>query len=64
MASTLRLKDGEQEKIRRKCIEINKVLVREGYEPLKDSEFVHEILDIAIDLAEVSRSGKIILMDK
>lgn len=62
MATTLRLKDAEQERIRKKCIEINKLLVREGHEPLKDSELVHELLDKAIDMAQVTKSGKIELV--
>lgn len=64
MASQLRLKDAEQEKIRKKAIEINKLLVREGWEPLKDSEIVHTIIDLGLDMAEVNRQGKIVLVEK
>lgn len=64
MATTLRLKDGEQERIRKKCIEINKILVRHERAPLKDSELVHILLDLALDMCEISRSGEIILAER
>ena len=44
MAKSLRLSEEEQELIRKKAVEINKVLVSKGIEPLKDSELAHEIL--------------------
>lgn len=64
MASQLRIKEAEQEKIRKKSIEINKLLVREGKEPLKDSELVHIIIDLGLDMVEVNRKGEIVLVEK
>lgn len=64
MATSLRIKDGEQEKIRKKCIEINKILVRHEKAPLKDSELVHILLDLALDNCEISKNGEIILAEK
>lgn len=44
MAKSLRLSEEEQELLRKRGIEINKVLVSKGIEPVKDSELAHEIL--------------------
>ncbi|WP_245809192.1 hypothetical protein [Acinetobacter populi] len=62
MAVTVRLNDSEQERLRRKAIELNKVLINRGLEPIKDSELVHRILDQAIEATEVSSSGEIIIV--
>ncbi len=64
MAVTVRLNDSEQERLRRKAIELNKVLINRGLEPIKDSELVHRILDQAIESAEVSSSGEVIIVLK
>jgi hypothetical protein len=63
MAKTFRLSDDEEEAIRKKCIEINKVLVKEGRQPLKDSELLHRIIEKAIGMAEVSNSGEITIKE-
>jgi len=62
MAVTVRLNDSEQERLRRKAIELNKILISRGLEPVKDSELVHRILDQAIEATEVSASGEIIVV--
>lgn len=49
MAVTVRLNDSEQERLRRKAIELNKVL---------------SILDQTIESAEVSSSGEVIIVLK
>ncbi len=54
----------EQERLRRKAIELNKVLINRGLEPIKDSELVHRILDQTIEAAEVSSSGEVIIVLK
>ncbi len=59
MPATLRLTDWEQEGLRKKCTEINKLLIKEGKEPLKDSELAHELLKIAITNAKLSKSFNI-----
>jgi len=64
MAVTVRLNDSEQERLRRKAIELNKVLINRGLEPIKDSELVHRILDQTIESAEVSSSGEVIIVLK
>lgn len=61
MAKTVRLSESEQEKIRQKAVEINKKLVEQMKQPLKDSELVHVILEEAISRIEVTKSGKVII---
>ncbi|WP_373866486.1 hypothetical protein [Acinetobacter ursingii] len=61
MAKTVRLSETEQEKIRTKAVEINKKLVEQMKQPLKDSELIHVILDEAIERLEVTKSGKVII---
>jgi hypothetical protein len=58
MPRTIRLSDKEQEEIRTKCIEINKLLIKDGKEPYKDSELVHKMLD-KIKNVKINKSGDI-----
>lgn len=59
MPKTLRLSDKEQEDLRKKSIEINKLLVKEGLQPLKDSELAHKILEKSITCVRVDKKGEI-----
>lgn len=59
MAATLRLSVSEQEQIRQKCIEINKLLVKMGKQPMRDSELVHKILGISIACAKLNKEGEV-----
>lgn len=61
MAKTVRLSEIEQEKIRKKAVEVNKKLVEQMRQPLKDSELIHVIIEQAIDRLEVTKSGNIII---
>lgn len=61
MATNVRLSDKEQEAIRKKCIEINKLLIKSNKEPLKDSEMVHKILELSITYVNVDGKGEIYL---
>lgn len=55
----LRLKDTEEEALRKKSIEINKKLLGLGLEPLKDSEIIHEVLRKGISQLEVDNNGNL-----
>lgn len=57
MPATLRLSNLEQEALRQKCIEINKLLIKKGRQPLKDSELAHFILDKATNMVQVDADG-------
>jgi hypothetical protein len=59
MPSTLRFTVDEQEQLRKKCIEINKLLIKEGKEPIRDSELAHEILRKTISIVRVDKNGEI-----
>jgi hypothetical protein len=61
MATNVRLTNAEQEAIRQKAIEINKLLIKKGMQPLRDSELVHKILDKSIPYARLSESGEVIV---
>jgi len=62
MPRTIRLSDKEQEDLRKKCIEINKILIKNGKEPIKDSELVHKMLD-KVENVRVDNSGNIYIDD-
>lgn len=57
MPATLRLTAAEQELLRKKCTEINKLLIRHGREPLKDSELAHFGLEKSMAYIEVGPDG-------
>lgn len=59
MAQSVRLNDKEQDKLRKKAVELNKALINRGLQPLRDSELVHILIEEGIDLIEISSSGKI-----
>jgi hypothetical protein len=63
MPTNVRLSMEEQEALRKKCIDINKMLVKMGMQPLRDSEVVHAVLAQAIEKIEVSASGKLVMGD-
>lgn len=61
MGKSVRLSDKETEEIRNKAIDINKLLINNGFPPLKDSELVHKILELSVTYARVQDDGSIFL---
>jgi hypothetical protein len=59
MIKMLRIKDVQSEKLRKKSIEINKILISLNREPMKDSEIAHKILDIGIKSISVNKYGEL-----
>ena len=59
MAITVRMNDKEQEMLRKKCIELNKLLITRNLMPIKESELVHIILEQCINETELTASGQI-----
>lgn len=59
MIKMLRIKETQSEKLRKKYIEINKILISLNKEPLKDSEIAHKILDIGIKNIFVNKYGEL-----
>lgn len=61
MATNVRLTNAEQEAIRQKAIEINKLLIKKGMQPLRDSELVHKILEKSVPYARLNESGEVVV---
>lgn len=61
MPTTIRLTDKEQEDLRKKCIEINKLLIKDNRMPMKESELLHKILEKSITCVRIGVSGEVIL---
>ncbi len=57
MPATLRLTASEQELLRKKCIEINRLLVKKGLSPIRDSELAHFLLEKSVTYVELDESG-------
>ncbi|WP_256657262.1 hypothetical protein [Pseudomonas sp. 2FE] len=64
MPATLRLTNAEQELLRKKCIEINKLLIKQGRQPIRDSELAHFMLEKSASYVEVNDSGVLVLEPK
>ncbi len=61
MVQSVRLNDQEQEMLRKKAVELNKILIQKGQQPLRDSELVHILIEEGLELIEVGTSGKAII---
>jgi hypothetical protein len=61
VATNVRLTQSEQEAIRQKAIEFNKLLIKQGRQPLRDSELVHKILEKSVPYARLTESGEIFI---
>ena len=61
MSKTVRLSDAEQDALRTKAIEINKLLVKKGFAPVTDSQLLHKILDKSVAYAKITADGEIFL---
>ena len=56
---TLRIKDKQEEDIRLLAIKLNKKLVEQGKQPLRDSELMHILINEAIKRADITTDGRI-----
>lgn len=59
MTDQLRLSKEEQEWLRKKSIEINTTLMKNGHKPLDDPKLLHKILEKALPNAKANADGKI-----
>lgn len=55
----LRINEIESENLRKKCIEINKILISLNKEPLKDSEVAHILLEKGMKNVTVNKYGEL-----
>lgn len=61
MSKMMRLSKTETKALNDKCIEINKLLIKENKAPVKDSELVHLILIDAIKRTKVNIRGEVLI---
>lgn len=61
MPVTLKLSKAEQEGLRKKSIEINKILIKMEKSPVRESELAHLILEKSMNYLNVSASGNIVI---
>ncbi|KAB0627245.1 hypothetical protein F7P82_08595 [Acinetobacter guillouiae] len=59
MVQSVRINDQEQEMLRKKAVELNKILIQKGQQPLRDSELIHILVEEGLELLEVSNSGTV-----
>lgn len=59
MADTLRLTKEEQRELTKKCIEINKILIKKELPPIRESELAHKILEKTIRYMKVNKNGEL-----
>lgn len=61
MGKTVRLSDAETEAVRQKAVEINKLLIKQGLQPVRDSELVHKILEKSVPYVQLNTKGEIVI---
>lgn len=59
MTDQLRLTKDEQELLRKKSIEINNILIKNGHRPLDDPKLLHKILEKSLPYARVGADGEL-----
>lgn len=62
MATSIRINDTEQELLRKKAVELNKILINNNKQPIRDSELVHLLIEHGTELLEVTVSGKVTIV--
>lgn len=55
----LRLSKSEEKAITEKCVEINKLLIGESRQPVKNSELIHIVLTNVIKRIKINKRGEI-----
>ena len=59
MVKSVRINDSEQEMLRKKAVELNKILIQKGQQPVRDSELIHILIDEGLEMLEVGNSGTV-----
>lgn len=59
---SLRLKKTEEELLRKKSIEINKVLINSNRQPVTESELLHVVVEEGLKRIEAGKEKKITLL--
>ena len=58
----IRLKKHEEEKLRKKSIEINKVLINSNRSPYTESELLHEIIEMGLERIEAGVEDRVVML--
>lgn len=61
MPATLRLSKTEQKLLERRCVALNKQLIKSEQKPISESELAHFVLEEAIAYVSVSGSRGLVL---
>lgn len=61
MVMSVRMTETEQELIRKKAVEINQKLIKDGHQPLRDSQLVHAVLEQCLPYVEIGSKGQVIV---
>jgi len=61
MAGNLRLNKIEEENLRKRCVEINKILVKNEKMPLRESELAHFLLESTLKHVKADKQGNIFI---
>ncbi len=59
---SLRLKEKEEELLRKKSIEINKILINSNRQPLSESEILHALIESGLKRIEAGKEKRIVLL--
>ncbi len=59
MPTNLRFTKKEENNLRKKCIQINKILIDKNKLPIRESELAHIILDKSITYVKTDSKGEI-----
>ncbi len=59
MSKMLRLTKPEEKTLTEKCIEINKVLIMSGAQPVKESELLHLVLVDTIKRIKINKRNEV-----
>ena len=59
---SLRLKKTEEELLRKRSIEINKVLINSNRQPMTESELLHEIIEEGLKKVEAGKEKRVTLI--
>lgn len=59
---SLRLKKTEEELLRKKSIEINKVLINSNRKPLTESQLIHEIIEEGLKRVEAGKENNTVII--
>ncbi len=58
----IRLKKDEEEELRKKSIEINKILINSNRRPYTESELLHEVIKMGLERIEAGKKERVVMI--